>query len=198
MAFGISWASLKSLFKRSRKQPEGAHVFTDEDRQLAEIKRLQKKVQQEELDALKDRLEYLRSQKQKDLLEEQIEDMEEDLYGEDEEDDETPDLESPDALLSGLLMRVMQAPHGAMGAGAQGTVGQVRAAMQSAQGKKSLTDEQLRAIKEDLKAQYGSYYKMAMNMSDEQILEFARTNRPDLLEQYDQDTIDRALKILRE
>jgi len=182
----MAWFGLDKLFKRST-QPRGAHVFNDEDRELAKAKQLQKAIQRQELEALEDRLQSLKQQRQRRILEEQIEDMEDELHDEEEEDDE--DVDSPEDLLLGMLGNIF----------GQGTPMSRPPNTQPHQNdvlnRKHLSDDELRNLKEKIPA---IYLKKAKKMSDEEIREFVSAHYPDILLQYDEETQVRALKLLRE
>lgn len=162
------------VFKRKR------HKFTDEERQKSRVSRIERDIMQDRIDYLERKRNRLAAEYRAREMEEEIAEMEEGLEDDVEEGDDLG-ANGPDALITQLLMRAMN--QGPMKKPEQFT------------GKQSLTDEQLRAFKEKAPPEY---LKAAQKMSDDEIMEYVKTNKPDIFETYDDDTIRRALIILKE
>lgn len=155
----------------------------------AKITRIQNNIRKERIRYLEQRYEELRSRQEQEIWERKISDLEDDL--DDGEDDENPIEqipETPEALLVGLLAKVLQNKDAA---------NPIPAASQppAAGIKVSVSDAQLRELKNRIP---GSWMARLRKMSDEELLTTARTYLPDQFEQADDDTIARAMIILRE
>jgi len=94
------------LFKKKEDgRVNNGRMFTDEERELAEAKKLQNSLRRKALEMRNARLQHLKQLQEQQFLEDEISSLEEDVYGEQEEATETPKNE--DELLMQLLNRVM-------------------------------------------------------------------------------------------
>lgn len=185
-------------FWRDKREDNG-RLFSDEERSRSAITRVQHAIQRERLDFLRAKLARMKAKHEEMLLEDELADMEEGIYGTESDDgkQENPQapfnalgaMDEPDALLAQMFMQILSAnqPKPAMGGNTQ---------ERSQRGeRKTLTDDELRAYKEKIPA---TYLKRAKKMSDEQLIEFVGSYKPEFIAEYDDDTIQRACKILKE
>jgi len=176
-------------FKRTPANRVGRE-FTEEDTDKSAVTRLERAIRKQRIEFLRQKLEHMKAKQEEDLLTMQVEQLEEDMYGGDENDidehkNDSQDDESPDALLSQLLMRAMSRQ------GASVNNSQVQS--NSAQ-KLHLSDDQL----EEYKAKIPPHLlKKFRKMSEEDILKIGRMYAPDFFEKCDDDTIKRALIALK-
>jgi len=181
-----------------RKLADTQHELTDADRDESTTQRLQGAIRRERIRYLRARLQQLKDVHDEALLETEVEQLEEELHGRDDEDDEsalTPaDMldaarDSPDALLVQLLGKVLNHQGGNTGqaqAPQQGMVPSERI---------HISDEQLREYKKRVPT---AYLKKLKKMGDEELLATGRAYAPDVFARADDDTIQRAIRILRE
>lgn len=160
------------------------YTFDEEDGDKSKIKRLESAIRRQRIQFLREKLERLKGLQEEQLLEEQVADLEEDFFGSDDDAEprDTTDA-SPDAMLANLFMQVLS-----KGKGSSTDVTQPKI-------KQNLNDDQLRTFRDSVPK---SYLKQARKMSDEELLGFVRLHKPELLENYDDDTIQRAIRILKE
>jgi hypothetical protein len=179
------------------------HDFTAIERDKSHIAQLENQIRTQRIKFLKEKLQRLKANQEEYQLEAQISDLEEDLHkddddGDDEEEEGNPQvalnaMNNPDALLMQLLTTVLagqtikkpEAPPTGYGAGIP----------QVSPPKKHLTDDELRGMKRRIPA---PYLKRLRKMSDEKIIEIGRQYAPDFFEQCDDDTIKRAVLIVKE
>lgn len=79
---------------KKREKPDGSHDFNDNDRQKAYITRQANKLRKAKLEILNTKLKDLRQKMEEEALREQINSIENDLYGEEEEAEEDEEPES--------------------------------------------------------------------------------------------------------
>jgi len=162
-----------------------AHPFTDEERDKSHIARLNNQIRKQRIDYLKEKLQRMKQLQEEEMLEEQVQELERDFYADDDENDtiEQADITNPDALVSSLLLRVLS--------GNQQPAASARPTLQ----RTNLDDTQIRSYKSQIP---DAILKKAKKMNDEELLQLVRSYNPSILEQYDDDTIARAMKILKE
>lgn len=195
--------SFWDIFKRERADGR-VRAHTDDENETAQIKRLQNSIRKQRIQYLKEKLQRIKDLQEEQQLKEQVDDLEDDMAAAEEENDDQEDQStqaanllsgSPeDALMSLLINAVMknQSP-GAAGAPtlSQPTLYSAPAAPE----KKIWTDDELRALKARVPAQY---LDAARKMKDDELLEMARIRYPDVFNQASDDSIARAIRILRE
>jgi hypothetical protein len=168
----------------SIEEVERSHVSRLENA----ISRERNKIRKAQLEKNLERLRELRQTQELRRQEEDIERLEDEIY--EDEDEEAPiDVTgnaSPDALFSQIVLRVLQAQSGAMHQPMETIPQDV---------KRNLTDDEIRAMFAEIPA---AYRKKAKKMQDEEILQFAKQMKPDIFTEYDDDTLKRALLILKE
>jgi len=177
-------------FKPRDARKDNGRTFTEIERDKSHISRLENEIRKQRVKFLKEKLERLKASQEEEMLEEQIADLEADMDRGD--DDETPDVKgtidtmnNPDAMMLNLLTMVLQ--------NKKPQTQQILTTPQPPQ-KVKLSDDKL----EELKTKIPSpVLKRLKKMSDAEILEFGRQYVPDYFEQLDDDTIARAMVILR-
>jgi len=167
----MSWWS--QIFK---KKP---YVFKDEDRLRSKEVRLERDIVHDRLEFLERRRDRLRSEYKARELEEEIAEMEDELSGGDDDEDE-----SPDAMLESLLSKVAPLLAGANNAPQPQQTPQLL----------HLSDEQL----EEYKARIPKpMLKKLQKMSDDELITLGKQYNPDIFAMADEDTLKRALLILK-
>jgi len=136
---------------------------------------------------MEERLQHLRMLRNRQRMEEQIAELEAELHGDPEDDaDDEPQSLSPDTLLIGLLTK-------AFTGGVAGTP-PVAVTVPNLPQKVHLDDAQLLEMVQGIPP---AWLKKAQKLDDDKLLELARLYKPGLLETYDEDTIRRALAMLK-
>lgn len=158
------------------------HVFSDEDRDRSKQVRLERDIVQDRIEFLERRRDRLRAEYKARELEDEIEEMEDELAG----DDGTDEDDAPDAMIDSILTKV--APLLAAGSAAQ-QPNTVQPPQQL-----HLTDEQLEEYKASIPK---PMLKKLRKMSDDELLTLGRQYNPDVFAMADEDTIKRALLILK-
>lgn len=176
---------LPSIFIGSRKDPRANHDFSEEDREKSAVVRLEKAVRRKRLEIQKARLERLHEQLEEQQMEEQIADLEDQLDGDDNQDPGADAL-SPDALFMGLLAKIAN--------GKQPANVSSSASVPVEQTRKRLTDDQLKTMRARIPA---PVLKKLARMDPEEIVEQISMYDPDFLNTYDDDTVKRAVAVLR-
>jgi hypothetical protein len=165
---------------RDRREDNGRD-FTDADRDEGSIGRLQGAIRKERIRYLRARLQQLRDLHDEQLLESEVDGLEAELKGEEQDDGvEQFTGANPDAMLAALFMQVLGANK--------------KQAASAVPEKMVLTDEQLLAYKKKIPA---PMLRKLRGMKDEELLHTARMYAPDLMEKADEETITRAIRILR-
>lgn len=184
--------------------------FSEEDTDKSAITRLERAIRKQRIEHLRAKLEHMKAKQEEEFLDYQVQTLENDMYGDmEEENGESDGPEDPDSLLVSLLGNVFR---GSELAGSQMGVRlpsdsshnsrtvehQERCNISAGAGLGAgirLTDDELREFKNKVPK---SYIRFAKKKSDEEIITFIRMHKPGFLEQYDQDTIQRAIRILKE
>lgn len=94
---------LKSLFTKTQKR----HTFTDTDRLESNVRRKEIEIRNFTLTRKQKYLDRLMEKMKEQELDDKIEDMEDQLYGDDEEESDAPAELSPDALIIDLLAKAV-------------------------------------------------------------------------------------------
>ncbi len=171
-----------SLLTRIFGEPKQRHIFNDEEREEAQIERLKKSIREQRLRYLRERLERLKQMQEERKLEQDVVDAEDDLEPDDSGPDDENDEEDPDKLIIGML--------GSLMAPKQPLVQPV----ESQSSRLHLSDT---AIKEYLSRVPLVMRAKLRKMSDAELIEQARAYAPDLLERCDEDTIARAIRMIK-
>lgn len=161
------------------KQP--AYSFQDDDREKSAVVRLERAVRKKRLEMHRARLERLHEQLEEQQMEEQIADLEDQL-SEGEEESAQPQEMSADAMLLSLFTQVAKKPS------------QVAPAVVQPTQKASLSTAQLQEMRGRIPSHVLKTFK---KMEPEQVVEQISMHYPDFLEAYDDDTIKRAVEVLR-
>lgn len=155
--------------------------FSDDERDKGQITRLERAIRRQRMEAMRLHLENLKQKQEEMLMRQQIGMLEDDLYGDEEDEDEEPGI---DGLFSELIQNVMRKnPQAASAPEASAPVSV------------SIPDEQLRSMKTKIPA---PMLKKLRGMNDEQIVEAISMHYPDLIAQCDEDTVKRAVAVIRE
>jgi hypothetical protein len=163
------------LFGLVKKKRTPNHTFSDEDRQAsAELRRYKSDLKKQELE-----IEKLKIDRKKLEMQAEIEDLKEELFGEDEED--ISEARTPEDLLMPILMKVLS------GGNQQENVQNEPPQQQEI----NLSDEE---IKEFLESQPKSYIKQAKKIPDSMLKKLIEQQVPVKL---NEDTINRAIKIVK-
>lgn len=187
MAF---WDFLRKK-KRDGRENNGRD-FTDEEREEARLSRARNTIRKERIKMLEDEVEELRHQREERKLLREKEMLERDLHEDeyDDEEEEEDDEENPDDIFGGMMGKVIQAIVAAKAAQA------MPAPQQAAQPpqKRTYSDEELKAMFEKVPE---VYRKKLRQMSDEEIVEQMRAHVPDFFHSADDDTIARAILVVK-
>ena len=178
----MAWRWLYKLLGRDLRGIS-SHRFSEDDRDRSHISRLEGQIRKQRIDFLKEKLQRMKQVQEEEMLESQVSDLESDIYGEEEEemDNASGDKFSPDSILTSMFVRAMQNP-------------QKEAVDGATKGRINLSNEQIEEYKKKVP---DHILKRARKMNDEEMLTFVRGYNPSILENYDDDTIRRALDILR-
>lgn len=98
-----------SFFDRFKKKKAEKHELTEDDRDKSAITNLERTIRKQRIDYLKRRLEQMKQVQEEQLLEQQLQDLEYDTYGDEDEDENPAELveqaqNNPEALFTNLLM----------------------------------------------------------------------------------------------
>ena len=169
---------------RARK-PRDVDAEPDDDRtERAQITRLQNSIARQRAVFLQKKLERMKALQEQQMLEEQIAEMEEDLRGPDE-DDEPDEVNSPEALLYGLLTKAMfNAPKK-----------DAAPIYPGENGKQNVSDEELRRMRDSIPE---PYLKKLRKMGDAEIVEAIRISQPDFFNRVDDDTLKRVVVLVKQ
>lgn len=189
----ISAMSFTSLISKllhrgsNSSSKEIRHTFTDEDRERSSIKILEKQIRQQRIDFLKAKLERMKSLQEEAMLEEQVADLEDQFYDQDEEPQAASKEEgaNPDAMLMQLFGQVLQ--------GRQQQQAPTQTTLQPPQ-KLHLDNTQLQEL---LKKIPSPLLKTLKKKKDEEIIQLARSYAPEYVDRMDEDTLNRAIALIK-
>lgn len=95
------------LGKKLRLIPNNVnHTFTDEDFDASQLARKENAVKKMQLDVMRERLEHLQAIQRQRQIQEQIELLEDEIYGDDEDGEPSPLSDNPDVMLLQLFERI--------------------------------------------------------------------------------------------
>lgn len=170
--------------KRDRRHDNAGHQFTEEERDRSQISQLENSIRKQRIKFLREKLERLKQAQEVEQLEEQVAETEAELNGDD--DDEEPEGINADAMFMQLIAGIF---------GGRQAIAQNAPPTNNPVAKKTLNDDELRTFRDKVPP---AYLKKAKKMSDDELIDFVSAHRPEFLIEYDDDTIKRALKILKE
>lgn len=175
-------------FKKDKNGQRRGHNFTEEERELSTVKKLEADIRRARIRKLQEKLQRIKDEQEIEDLEEQVERVEGDFYGEEDDEEEEGEfpsaIASPDALFGEIVMRVLSASNA-----------QKDVPAAASRQKKTLTDDELRAMLAEIPA---AYRKKAKKMTNEELISLAQQLKPEIFEEYDDETIKRALLIVKE
>jgi hypothetical protein len=181
------------MFSWFRKKTEArGHAFTEEEADRSRIARLEKAIRENRIKFLRDKLERIKTKYEERDLNEQITEMEDDFYDDEDDDEIGPDdlaalaLNDPDTQLKLLFVNALKA-----GQKKNPPAGQ--AAQEPTQ--YHLSDEQIRQMKARIPQ---NELKVMRKLKPEQLVEYVRLHHPDVIEQLDEDTQRRAMLIIQQ
>lgn len=177
-------------FSKQDGRKDNGRDFSEIDRDKSHIARLENEIRKQRVKYLKEKLERLKAAQEEEHLEEQIAELEGEFERDDEED-ERPDasemvgmMNNPDAMMMNVLLTALTAKRQAP----------VQAPVTQPTAKATLSDDKLHELKTKIP---GPILKKIKKMNDAELMDFGRQYVPDYFEQFDDDTIKRAMVILR-
>lgn len=196
--FSVCSMSILSQIKESFSAPvkkEEKYEFSDDDRELSALRRAEKAAHRKEMEYLKEKLQRKIELLEKRRLEEQIADLDDQLYDRDDEgDNDSPAAgvvgDDPDALMMGLLMQVL---NGQRAAPQAAPTGQPPSPVEI-DTKINVPDEKL---KEMISRIPSPFMKKLKKMDDAELIETGKAYVPDFFTKVDEDTISRAIRLIR-
>jgi len=183
------------IFKRKNADfeiPARKRAFmSEEDLEEREVKSLETKIRRSRLNMLKKRYARLQEIQQEQEMEEEIRMLEEDIYGSDEEEEGDESMpETPEAI----IMQMLTKKFGGMNGTPQNVTPPQQMPPNSDIQKREFTNEELEGFKAQIPK---PYLKKLQAMSDDELLETMQLHQPDFYHQASDDSIKRAVQVIR-